>query len=112
MDRAVIESKLESLRRCLERLRARTPESAAALAADQDLQDIIALNLVRAVQVATDIAAHLVAAHGLPAPSTMAKPSCCLQSMGLPTVVPPSGCVPRSASGASRSTTTNASVGR
>lgn len=44
MDRDVIEAKLESLRRCLQRLRDKLPVSAAELAHDPDLQDIVALN--------------------------------------------------------------------
>ena len=43
MDRNVVEAKLESLRRCVERIAAKTPSSADPLAQNQDLQDIIAL---------------------------------------------------------------------
>ena len=51
MDHALIEQKLESLRRCLARLRARCPTPAPALAVDIDAQDIVALNLARAVHL-------------------------------------------------------------
>ena len=54
----VIEEKLESLRRCLARIRQRRPDSAQALLNDADAQDILSLNLVRAVQLCVDIAAH------------------------------------------------------
>lgn len=40
---------------------------------DPDLQDIIALNLQRAVQTSVDLAAHLIAETDSPAPSTMAE---------------------------------------
>jgi hypothetical protein len=50
MASALIESKLESLRRCLERIRQRCPDSAEALKADVDLQDIVSVNLTRAVR--------------------------------------------------------------
>lgn len=58
MDREVIEQKLESLRRCLRRIEMKCPADAQTLATDADLQDIVALNLSRAVQVCVDIGAH------------------------------------------------------
>lgn len=73
MDREVIDAKLESLRRCLQRLRDKLPTDATELALDPDRQDIIALNLVRAVQVSADIAAHIVAERGWPVPATMGE---------------------------------------
>lgn len=72
MDARLIEEKLEALRRCVQRIESRTPPSAEALAADADLQDIIALNLTRAVQLCVDIAAHVIADAEVPAPGTMA----------------------------------------
>jgi hypothetical protein len=51
MDREVIEQKLELLRRCLQRIEGKCPADAQTLATDPDLQDIVALNLNRAVQV-------------------------------------------------------------
>lgn len=51
MDRQVIEQKLESLRFCLKRVRQKTPESVAELAGDADAQDVITLNLTRAVHI-------------------------------------------------------------
>lgn len=73
MDREVIEQKLESLRRCLQRIREKCPPSADLLAVDIDLQDILALNLSRAVQLCVDIGAHIVAERNFPPPSTMGK---------------------------------------
>jgi hypothetical protein len=49
MDREVIDQKLESLRRRLSRIEAKCPGDADLLMANLDLQDIIALNLSRAV---------------------------------------------------------------
>lgn len=60
MDRRVIEQKLESLRRCLDRVRTRCPASAEILANDPDAQDIVTLNLTRAIQLCVDIGAHLL----------------------------------------------------
>ncbi|MDP6980411.1 MAG: DUF86 domain-containing protein [Myxococcota bacterium] len=71
MDRKLIDEKLESLRRCVERIRSRCPEQASQLASDPDLQDIVALNLTRAVQICVDIAAVVISSSPLPAPDTM-----------------------------------------
>lgn len=73
MDRTVVERKLEVLRRCVLRLRAKRPDSAAQLAIDADLQDVLVLNLSRAVQVCVDIGAHLLAGSEQPVPSTMGE---------------------------------------
>lgn len=71
MDREVIEQKLESLRRCLRRIADKCPPDAETLKRDPDLQDIIALNLTRAVQLCVDIGAHLIAGMEVPPPDTM-----------------------------------------
>lgn len=73
MDREVIEQKLESLRHCLQRIELKCPADAQTLAADADLQDIVALNLSRAVQVCVDIGAHIVAGLQVPPPGTMGQ---------------------------------------
>jgi uncharacterized protein YutE (UPF0331/DUF86 family) len=73
MDRNLIEEKIESLRRCVKRIESRRPVDVSALQTDQDLQDIIALNLTRSVQVCVDIAAHLIAEAEVPAPATMGE---------------------------------------
>ena len=71
MDRRLIAEKLESLRRCVERARERCPAEASTLERDPDLQDIVALNLIRAVQVSVDIATTLLSDSKLPPPDTM-----------------------------------------
>lgn len=73
MDREVIEAKLESLRRCCERVREKCPPTAEMLAEDVDAQDILALNLSRAVQLCVDLAAHLVAGMNTVPPATMGQ---------------------------------------
>lgn len=73
MDREVVEQKLESLRRCLQRIQTKCPADANALAADLDLQDIVTLNLSRAVQLSVDIGAHLIAGMEVPPPGTMGQ---------------------------------------
>ena len=72
MDRRVIADKLERLRRCVQRIEQKRPATLAALAADVDLQDILSVNLERAVQLCVDIAAHIIASREIPAPTTMA----------------------------------------
>lgn len=73
MDREVVEQKLESLRRCLRRIEIKCPADAATLVADMDLQDIVSLNLSRAVQISVDIGAHLIAGMEVPPPDTMGQ---------------------------------------
>ena len=71
MDADVIAAKLESLRRCIARVEARCPATAATLAKDVDAQDIVALNLSRAVQLCVDLALHRISTGGDVAPATM-----------------------------------------
>ncbi len=73
MDKMVVFNKIESLRRCINRIREKTPETAGQLESDIDLQDIITVNLERAVQTSVDIAAHIIAEIESPAPETMAE---------------------------------------
>lgn len=73
MDTTVVEQKLESLRRCVHRIEIKCPADAAQLASDFDLQDIVSLNLSRAVQLCVDVGAHLIAAMDTPAPDTMGQ---------------------------------------
>jgi uncharacterized protein YutE (UPF0331/DUF86 family) len=64
IDAAVVDARLRELSRRLRRVQARKPASAKALAADEDLQDILARNLEVAIQNCADIAFHLCAVHG------------------------------------------------
>ncbi len=73
MDRVVVDRTLDSLRRCLLRVRSKCPANAATLAADVDLQDFLVLNLSRAVQICVDLAAHLLVSRELPPPDTMGQ---------------------------------------
>ena len=73
MDREMIEEKLESLRRCLHRVSEKCPADVETLLLDFDLQDILALNLSRAVQLCVDIAAHLIAELEVSPPDTMGQ---------------------------------------
>jgi uncharacterized protein YutE (UPF0331/DUF86 family) len=73
MDREVVEQKLESLRRCLRRIELKCPTDADTLVADIDLQDILSLNLSRAVQISVDIGTHVIAGMEVPPPDTMGQ---------------------------------------
>lgn len=73
MDRELIEEKLESLRRCVRRVEEKRVSSVGELEADLDTQDIISVNLTRAVQLCVDVAAHIVAETGQPSPETMGE---------------------------------------
>ena len=83
MDQDVIEQKIESLRRCVERVRQKCPATADALASDVDAQDILTLNLTRAVQLCVDIGAHLIAGSDHPAPDTMGQTFDVLAELGI-----------------------------
>ncbi len=83
MDREVIEEKIESLRRCLERISDKCPIDSQTLQQDPDLQDIISLNLARAVQLCVDIGAHLIAGLEVSPPDTMAQTFEVLASAGV-----------------------------
>lgn len=60
MERRVIEQKLESLRRCVQRIQEKMPPTSAVFISDLDAQDIISLNIERAVQQCIDVAAHIL----------------------------------------------------
>lgn len=72
MTTAVLNQKVESLRNCIERIESKKPFTADDLRNNFDLQDIISINLERAVQISVDIASHLLAESSGPTPTTMA----------------------------------------
>jgi len=72
MDEAMLLGKLESLRRCLSRIEGKRPAAVAALKNDFDLQDIISVNLERAVQLCIDIGLCILSSRNLPLPGSMA----------------------------------------
>src|SRR5512135_2434460 len=66
----IILAKLAVIRRCLQRIRSKTggdPETVD----DIDIQDIVVLNLQRAIQATIDLAAHLIAIHQWGLPSSL-----------------------------------------
>jgi hypothetical protein len=71
MDQVILAQKLESLRRCIQRVEEKTPTDVDQLIRDPDVQDILVLNLSRAVQLCVDIGSHVISETDEPAPTTM-----------------------------------------
>ena len=73
MDRLIVTRKLDSLRRSLSRVRERCPADVVTLAGNPDLQDIVVLNLSRAVQISVDLALHALSSMQQVVPDTMGE---------------------------------------
>ena len=82
MDKDVVLNKLESLRRCLQRIEDKAPATPDLLVQDYDLQDIIVLNLERSVQMCVDIGLHIVSDLEVPVPESMASTFETLEKVG------------------------------
>ena len=67
----VLLQKLDSLQRCITRIEAKTPSQLELFRADIDAQDILILNLQRAVQLAVDICAIVIQKAGSKPAGTM-----------------------------------------
>lgn len=72
MDEDLVKTKLESFLRCISRIQDKTPEKLETLESDIDIQDIISVNLERAIQVSVDLAGHLCCDF-LESPKTMGE---------------------------------------
>lgn len=83
MDRVVLENKIESLRRCIARVTSKCPPTVEGLAADIDAQDVVVLNLSRAVQLCVDIAMHRLTDLNVATPQTMGEAFTALASQGI-----------------------------
>ena len=73
MDKLILEKKVDSILRCLNRIHDRIPDSEYDFLRDLDAQDVVILNLTRAVQLCVDIATHILSTTNQPVPSTMAE---------------------------------------
>ncbi|MXS78215.1 DUF86 domain-containing protein [Nitrosomonas sp. JL21] len=82
MDQVIITEKLESLRRCIQRIDDKKPESVNQLIQDIDLQDILVLNLTRAIQLCVDIGSHIISSVGQFSPQTMGEVFTTLHELG------------------------------
>ncbi len=83
MDKQLITEKLDALQRCVKRLEDKCPDSLETLLADLDRQDIITLNLARAVQICVDIAAHILSEKSSVPPASMGQSFEALQEVGI-----------------------------
>lgn len=83
MDELIFLSKIDALNRCLRRIRDKRPPNVETLLADLDRQDIIILNLERAVQLCVDIAAYVLAELEVKPPQTMAESFSRLEEKGI-----------------------------
>ena len=82
MDQVILAQKLESLRRCIQRVEEKTPSDVSQLVQDPDVQDILVLNLTRAVQLCVDIGSHVISESDEVAPATMGDVFSTLEKLG------------------------------
>jgi uncharacterized protein YutE (UPF0331/DUF86 family) len=82
MDQQIVAHKIESLRRCINRVAEKTPADAEQLFSDADIQDILVLNLTRAVQLCVDVGSHIISESEEPAPATMGDVFTTLLTLG------------------------------
>lgn len=71
MDQLILAEKLESLRRCISRIDEKRPSRIELLIDNPDIQDILVLNLTRAVQLCVDIGSHIISESDETTPKTM-----------------------------------------
>ena len=83
MDWVVVAEKLESLRKCIQRIQEKTPLEIGPLLTEPDLQDIVVLNLTRAVQLSVDIGSHIISTSGENAPVSMGDVFVTLNKLGV-----------------------------
>lgn len=82
MDIDVIRAKEDSIVRCLERVRTKAALTHKQLLGDYDAQDVVVLNIERAVQQAVDIATHILGHTMEPVPETMRSAFDSLRTIG------------------------------
>jgi uncharacterized protein YutE (UPF0331/DUF86 family) len=70
VDADLVAAKVRELSDRIARVRARAPSQAPALAADRDTLELVAFNLMLAVQTSLDIASHLIADERWPPATT------------------------------------------
>ena len=83
MDEMLILRKMESLGRCLDRIRSKRGFTHEELLRNYDLQDILAVNLQRAVQLSVDIALHVLSNLSGTLPDTMGEGFTSLREHGV-----------------------------
>jgi uncharacterized protein YutE (UPF0331/DUF86 family) len=78
-----MQEKADVVARCIGRIKSKSPATQEILAVDLDAQDIIVLNLERAIQACVDMASHIIAYTALPAAPTMADGFVVLHQAGV-----------------------------
>ncbi len=73
MDKEILETKLAALIRCVHRIKSQNISSIEELKNNLDKQEIIILNLQRAVQICVDIGNHILLDYSTETPSTMSE---------------------------------------
>ncbi|MCC5814745.1 MAG: DUF86 domain-containing protein [Leptospira sp.] len=73
MNKDTILAKIESLHRCIQRVEKFRGTGSAHLESSVDSQDIVVLNLERAVQIMVDISGMIITTKDLPMPYTMGE---------------------------------------
>jgi uncharacterized protein YutE (UPF0331/DUF86 family) len=73
VNRDIVAVKLAELADRIQRVRLHAKPNEVALAGDRDALDLVAFNLMLAVQICADIASHIVADEGWPAAKTLAE---------------------------------------
>ncbi len=79
----VLSAKIETIRRCIVRIREYVPSSPGELSRNIDAQDIISINLERAIQACVDISSHLIADLEVPPAQTMGESFSCLAKQNI-----------------------------
>ena len=82
VDRDVITAKIATIDRCLDRITETRGERSAVLL-PIEVEDIVVLNLQRAVQAAIDLATHVVTAEGYALPDSVAAFFTALEERGI-----------------------------
>jgi uncharacterized protein YutE (UPF0331/DUF86 family) len=83
MDEMLIFRKMESLGRCVDRIRSKRGFTHEELLRNYDLQDILSVNLQRAVQLSVDIALHMLSDLSGKLPDTMGQAFTSLHEHGI-----------------------------
>ena len=83
VNRSVVAAKLAELDRRIHRVKQHTSATAAELASDQDALELVAFNLMLAVQICADLASHIIADSGWSTARTLGAAFASLQQHGV-----------------------------
>lgn len=73
MDKLILDKKIDSILRAIDRIEIRTPKNKEDFLKDIDAQDVATLNLTRTIQLCVDIAMHIIANSNADTPQTMSE---------------------------------------